>query len=580
MFRNSLRTTGLIALALLLVAACGKKDEQPGAAPADSGLLAYVPADTPYVAVQYPLPDDVMDTLEPRLDRILRAYGEVIRQLALAEAARLEEQDALSEEELTAMTAVADVLAGLLSTDGLAAAGIDRHSSAVLFANGVFPVLRVTVSDPALMEKKIDELEQAAGRQLARAEIDNLRYRYAAQDQAKLVVAVSEGDLVVSVLPVSHSDSLLRSALGLTRPSRSIAQAGTLQALIDANGYDHSTVALMDVRQLTSLFVDEQSGINREVLDLAGYDPANLDEVCKSELRELAAIAPRVHAGYDRLDANGVEARMVVELRDDLAAGLKTLAAPVQGLGTVSAGLASFGMSLDMLAAREFYSARLDAMEAKPFKCDLFQDLQASVATGREALKQPLPPIVYSIKGFLAVIDTLDGIDVSSGHMPETLDASFLLAVDNPIGLVAMGAMFSPELAALNLQQDGKPARLELPPGSPLVGEAWLAMTEKSLVVAIGNEADKRIGELLAAEYASPSPMAALDMDSAAYYGILAQSMAGNADLDDADPAVSDAIKEAMLSLQQLARRQTVEMHFTDKGLELESTMTFMEPEK
>ena len=64
------RIFALTALAVMLsLAACGKKKTESVEKAAESALLDYVPADTPYVyGALAPSPDDVADKLEPLVD--------------------------------------------------------------------------------------------------------------------------------------------------------------------------------------------------------------------------------------------------------------------------------------------------------------------------------------------------------------------------------------------------------------------------------------------------------------------------------------------------------------------------------
>ena len=119
---------------------------------------------------------------------------------------------------------------------------------------------------------------------------------------------------------------------------------------------------------------------------------------------------PRIVGGYNDLSTEQIASTAIFELRDDIAGELTKLSAPVPGLGKDHGGLMSFGLGLDLLAARKFYEARLDALDANPYECELFAELQAGVAGGRAALQAPLPPIVYGIKGFLAVSSDMDAV--------------------------------------------------------------------------------------------------------------------------------------------------------------------------
>jgi hypothetical protein len=117
----------LLCVFALGVAACGKSADEPqGASPlTDSGgLLQYVPADTPYVfGTLAPPPDEFMDKMEPKVDRLLAAYSEMLR-VAVAEA---QSEDAAESEETEQVSAVVDELRSLMSLESLKEAGMTRR---------------------------------------------------------------------------------------------------------------------------------------------------------------------------------------------------------------------------------------------------------------------------------------------------------------------------------------------------------------------------------------------------------------------------------------------------------------------
>ncbi len=547
----------------------------------DSGLLQYVPADTPYLFSSLePLPDEVMDKMEPIIELSLKGYADVLRAIANEEIEKAEEEGEVDGETLSRLQAIGNEIASLLSIEGLNNAGIDRNSLMVIYGEGLLPVFRMRLTDGALMEQAIARIEEKAGSKMATGKIDDQSYRYAGDDDAFIIVALVGNDLVITMLPAVHSDDLLKSVLGLNKPAKSMAESGGAKALIAKNNYEPYFLFFIDFTRIVSTFLDEQSGSNAELLALTEYDPSTLSDVCKAEIRDMAGIVPRMTAGYTKISTHEMSSAATLEVREDIAAGLATLVAPVQGLGLTKGGLFSFGMSLDVLAAREFYSSRLDAMEADPYECELFAELQAGVEQGRELLKQPIPPIAYSVKGFLAVIDALEGMDLVSQQPPTSVDASFLLATDNPQGLVAMGALFSPEIAALDLQADGKPQQLNLPPISPALSEAHIAMTEDSLVISVGEGGADRIVEMLKAGYAEPPPSMSMFMDAGRYYGFVADlMMLAPPTEEDASPELTAAMAEMTHSMEDWFDEISVSISLTDRGVELESTVTFAEEE-
>ncbi len=559
---------------LVLLVACGDSDEagSSGAVSADS-ILKYIPADTPYVfATTGDAPDDVIDKLTPQLDATLSAYHQIIRAVAenaYAEAREQDENVAWFEQALPFI----DELESLMSVDGFADAGIDRDSQFALYGTGLLPVIRISLSDSQLMETAIKRLEEKAEQDMLTSTIDGNSYRYAGDDEARIVMAIIEDNFILSIVPTSLPEDLFKQVLGLTLPAESMATTGTLNDVRKQYDYEDYMVGMVDFERITATFIDPQTGVNAELLKLMEYDETVLDDVCVAEIRTMSGIMPRVVMGYSELSVDRIVSQAVVELRDDIASAVSALTAPVPGLGAAQGGLFSFGMSVDLLALREFYSERLDAMEAAPLACEEFAELQAGVASGREILNQPIPPIVYGFKGFLAAVDSVDGMDLAAQQPPTSVDMRMLVAIDNAEGLLAMGAMFSPELASLNLESNGEPVRVNLPMADALAQIIHLAMSENALAISVGEDMQEGLGDLLDADLADQPPFLYAEMDAGAYYELVGNSMASDiGDLGEM-PEVRDAIAAMNEASRLLMDRISIAINFTGNGIEIDSEM-------
>jgi hypothetical protein len=150
--------------------------------------------------------------------------------------------------------------------------------------------------------------------------------------------------------------------------------------------------------------------------------------------------------------------------------------------------------------------------------------------------------------------------------------------MDNPQGLLAMGAMFSPELAALDLQPDGKPVKLELPPVSPAVTEAFVAMTDNALAISLGSDGADKLVKMLAADFAEPAPFISVFMDTGRYYEFVADTMQ-LAQNEKSSPELVTAVSELMISMADWFGKATFDVNFTEKGLEMQSTIEIAEEE-
>ena len=570
----------LCFLSLAIVACTDSSDDKASAL--DAGLLKYVPADSPYIfAMLDPLPDEVADKLEPKVDAILKAYQGLLHQfvkISAEVAADSEGEDGLPEESVAAL----EEFGSLLSIEGLRSIGIDRNSTAVWYGAGLLPVLRMTLSDGALFEAAIARIEKKAQGSMTVATIDGQLYRYAGDDEGRLIIAVIENEFVASLVPTNLSDDLLKSVLGLTLPSSSMADSGELQKIIDANGYLSHSIAVIDIERIVATFLDDQSGVNRELLALMEYEDSDLDDICKAEIREMGGIAPRIVTGYTEMSVDQFVSNTIIELRDDIAAGLAALPAAVPGLGSEQDGVLAFGMSINLVALREFYEARLDAIEADPYECELFADIQDGVARGRESLNQPIPPIVYGFKGFLAVIEDIQGMDLANNMRPTGADLRLLVTTDNAAGLLAMGAMFSPEIAGLDIKPDGVPVKFESPQLAGVVNAAYVAMTDTALALSIGDGVEARLGDMMSAAVNEPHPFMSMEMDSTRYYEFIGQTMQMEKDGDDdeedeAAAEIKAAMSEIMVAVGDMFSRMTFQVYFTEHGVEFPSTIELAE---
>ena len=575
----SLRTmivTG--ALCAALVACSSKDDESPAQSLAAIGqadeVLKFVPADTPYAfASLTAMPDDVLDKIEANSDSMLSAYETVIKETLETMAAEGELDD---DEESEKVIALMGELMGMMRSDQLREAGVPRSPQAAIYGVGMLPVMRLGLSDTDAFEAKIEELGEKVEAEFSTGTVGGQSYRYVGDDDIRLVIAVIGEQAVTSLVPTALSDEHLEAVLGLELPSRSLADSGAMQQLAEKYSFGYA-LGFLDVQRLVGTFLDPGTGIDAELLAMMDFDSSMLSDVCREEIREVSGVVPRIVSGYKDVSTSRLSTNTVFEMRDDIARGLMSLSSPVPGMGMDHGGFMSFGMSLDLLAAREFYEARLDALEADPFKCEHFAEMQAGVAQGRQALNQPLPPIVYGFNGFIAVIDDIGEIDFATQQPPRDVDARLLVANDNAEGLLAMGTMFSPELAALNLQADGKPVALNLPPFTSEFEEAFVAMTQDTLGVAVGEGSEQGLSELLTAPPADPPPFMSMSIDGERYYGLMSQVIEAGAAADsdeNVSPEMQVAMSQVMTGIGDFIDRITVDVTFTERGVEIPSSMT------
>jgi hypothetical protein len=565
---------GLI-IVLFSLSGCSKKDEIPQKVSplADpSGLLRYVPADTPYVlAALEPVPDELMDDLEPRVDRLLTSYRTLLR-MTVDRSFVTGDGEPVDEAHREHAVAVVDEVTRLLSVEALRKIGIARDSAFVFYGHGLLPVFRITLSDSAPFEAEIARIEKAAGQALPVQTIGDIEYRYFDAEQAKVILALLDGQFVVTVAPSEFDDSQLAELLGISLPTANLAESGLLQDVADEYGFLATQLGMISNERLAETFLDEQTGTNSALLAVAGYDATTVTEVCREEYRSLAAVMPRIVFGARSISTERAESSVVVELRPDIASGLMSIPAAVPGLGTTRSGLISFGMSFNLLEARKFVEARLEALEASPYECEQLADFNAGAASARQALNQPVPPIAYNFRGFLALINDMQGFNPATKAPPESIDGSVLVGVEDPTQLLAFGQMMSPELAAMNLESDGQAQRVVLQQPASGIEGAWIAMSDNALAVSVDPDAETVLPRMLRADSAVPPPFLSVGVDVARYYGMFGMSLSRGG--SQADAEMQAAIADVQEAAGDFYDRVAIDVRFTKKGIEMAGDAT------
>jgi hypothetical protein len=194
------------------------------------------------------------------------------------------------------------------------------------------------------------------------------------------------------------------------------------------------------------------------------------------------------------------------------------------------------------------------------------------VAGGRQALSQPLPPVAYNFRGFLALVKDIQGFDFQKKTPPESIDASFVLAMEDAPGLLAFVQMMSPELAELSIEPDGEPRQFELPATGNGVESAWIVLNQSTLAISVSPNAEQVLPDLLVADSASPPPFMSVDVDAASYYTMLGDAMMHRK--KDLDEEMQAAFAEVLLVAVDFYDRISVVVGFTERGVEVSADIT------
>lgn len=526
-----------LGVAGILLAACSHKDKD---AP-----LAFVPADTPYVAANLDVLDD-----STREALFAQANAQLPAQVAQMKAAA-DELKAKDPDAANLLRAFAAEFDGKTIEQFAKDTGLDTKGYSAFYGLGLAPVARFQLSDPAAFDAFIGRLESAYGKKLDIAKVGGTSYRrYVSKESGTEVILATVGKQgVAALLPADASDHLLREALGLDRPAKSLQDDGRLATLAKAKGYGKQAVGLVDLTRLLPLIASGKDPLFLAMFKAhaeaesakTGEPVANQMQIpasCQTDAARIAARVPALSFGYTRLDAKHQDMRMDLSLANDITQAFSGLKVNLPGLGTDGSAPFDVSFALPVAELRAFWSAQADAVAAKPFTCPALADLNDGFAKlGPAMQKAAIPPF----GDLLGVRIALDSLDAGNGQGMPGFTGRLVVGTNNPAGLLAMGQMMTPALAQLKVTADGKPVALPADMTRILSQPGWIAMGEKALALGIGNGEDAKLADTLKQPGGDAGQMMRLHLDGAMYQSWVKLMM----DKADSLAAMSEAMAKA-----------------------------------
>jgi len=580
-------TTRTLALAVAgaLLAGCGHKDKD---AP-----LAFVPADTPYVVANLDvMDDDTRGALLAQADAQLPAQ---VKQLQSA----ADDMAAKDPDGARLLRAFAGELDGKTIEQFARNAGLNIKGYSAFYGLGLAPVVRFELTDAQAFNAFVGRLETAYGKKFDVADVDGQSYRrhVSAEAGVQVILAVVGKQAVAALLPADAAKPLLRQALGLDRPARSLQDDGRLDKLAKAKGYQKWAVGELDLTRALPLAASGKDPLFAALFKAhaeaesakTGEPVANqlrIPPACEGDAARIAARVPGLSFGYTRLDAKHQEIRWDAALAPDITQAFASLKVELPGLGADAQAPFDLALALPVAQLRAFWSAQSDAVAAKPFACPALADLNDTFAKlGPAMQKAAIPPF----GDLLGVRVALDSLDAGKDKPMPSFTGRLVLATNNPAGLLAMGQMMNPALAQLKLAADGKP--VALPPAmTQMLGQpAWLAMGSRSLALGVGAGEDAKLAGTLQDAPGNAGQMLRMNLDGAMYLtwvGLMqdkADSIAAAAAALDKDgsatpPGAADQALaanrartkvqfDAMRAQAERIRNMRIEAHVEDAGL-------------
>ena len=566
------RTLTLVAVTALLFTACNRESDEVAAIKENTNpLLAYVPTDTAYVFANLePTPKELTDAyvarFQPALDVISQKVAQFQTDYELGEY-----QD---NQMARLATAVLDELGGSLSSENLEKLGITMQAHHAFYAMGVFPVIRLGLSDSQELRNAIGRIEAKMGFELPVKEFNGASYWHIAEDDMPVgvYIAILDQQLAVSMFPVNAEDSLLASFLGQEMPAQSMASTNALAIMNSEKGFTGYGSGILDFQKLADEMLNPDSATHSYLgpnIDM-DFDPASMDAVCVAEIKSMVAKAPRMTAGTTKLTASEISMRYELEIENSLASGLAALVSDTPA-ATDGDYLLSGSLALQVGKLRSFVLEKVTAIVASPYQCEMLQELNQNATELVNQLNIPMPPMVNNLMGVRIRMDSFD----PSSEIPQG-EGLLALHVDKPEMFVGMASMMVPGFESLDLANQSEPVRI---PAEILHMEGldvFALMNDKAIGAAVGEQHARDLVKFMAATARNDGTFFSVSYDMAKQMEIQA-AMSEKFGIDmDGDESPADELSEAVReSYTAMLGRSRIDMRLSGDGLVIDSNISF-----
>jgi hypothetical protein len=482
-----MKRTWITALtAAIIMAGCGDSETEapeesaapsaPAEQPADDGgnpFLDAVDAGTAYVyANTARLPEAVSEKMWALNES--GAAGNRAMLESLAEDEEMPPEGRALIEEIT----------GLTTREGWTAAGLHENPYYAFYGVQLLPFAQFELSDGDAFTAFLARIEEGVEQPFQRRQVEDAEIVWI-EIEPGFGIALHHDRDSVTVAAIPEDAALLTRVAGRYEPPEAMGR-DALDAFSRESGFSSHGSGYIDWKRVVDGLLAEDTAL-AALVDDEEFDAVASNPDCVAEYGAVVDALPRMTFGYTRLTTEEMDFLVRQETSPALAEQIAPIAQAPVSLDRELSGLFSFGMAIDIIAAREFARSLVDGWVADPPKCPSFADLAAQAPELQENLNRPIPPVVTNIHGLY-----LEAMDLQLGEngVP-TGGGTLTFFMENPQLVVGMAQMFSPAVAELQLEPGGEP--LPVPEGSvpqleQLGLEAWIAMGESALGVAIGED--------------------------------------------------------------------------------------------
>ncbi len=502
----------LIAAAVVAAGAGGYwlSQEKPSSASSQSDIvLASVPSDTPLFSGQLK-PFPIKSYVNSLSQSYKTAPDEIFAELEQSNDARAKFLLSLSRSYMDSLQSGEQ----FIETFGLA-----EQIRSYFYTLGIVPVVKFEVEKPQAIWALLDKAEQDSGYRHETRTLKGLDYRVYTlsdigdPDKLELLFAQKDGLLTVTLNSAFIDEPTLETALGLRPVPNSLADSGILEQIIKTHGFSDEAIGYLNHQEIVkAITTKEGNQLAQQITALSeqeGEDPLAEFRTpeCRSELSAITANWPRTVFGLNSANIEDKQSSFdfstIVESKNKtLLDALKKMRGFIPDYAkNPGDSVFSMGLGIELNQLVPSLTAVWDELLQPQYQCQVLQEFQQELSGQSPAMLGMFTGMANGVRGVSASLIDYKFTDTDGEPQLESVDAIVSLSADNPSMLFNMVKPFAPELANIQLPQDGSVIDLShLLPLPPEYGIKPKMAVKGSHLVIFNGEKAKAIAEQMAAE--------------------------------------------------------------------------------
>ncbi|WP_299792820.1 hypothetical protein [uncultured Shewanella sp.] len=515
----------LIAAAVVAAGAGGYwlSQEMPGSASGQpDSVLASIPADTPLFSGQLkPFP------IKSYVNSLSQSYKHSPEELF----AELEQSDDTRAAFLLSLgRAYMDSLKS--GEQFITTFGLSEEVRSYFYTLGILPVMKLEVEKPEAIWALLDKAEQESGYTHESRMLKGLEYRVYTlsdigdPDKLELLIAQKDGLLTATLNSAFIDQPTLETALALRPVPSSLADSGILEQIISTHGFSDEAVGYINHQEIVkALTTKEGNQLARQITAFSEHEgEAPLAGLrtpeCHQEFSAITANWPRTVFGLNsvsiRDEQSSFDISTIIESKNQpLLNALKKMRGFIPGYVKNSGdSVFSMGVGIELNQLVPSLTAVWDELLQPQYQCQVLQEFQQELSGQSPAMLGMFTGMANGVRGVSAALIDYTFADLQGEPQLESVDAIVSLSADNPAMLFNMVKPFAPELADIQLRQDGSVIDLShlLPLPAEYGIKPKIAVKGNHLVLFNGDKAES-IAEQLANEPLSDNGLYNISLD-------------------------------------------------------------------